>query len=149
MGFNNHMFNEKVNKALAYLGCSDLTYQDFQKTSITGANSVKRRICPQCGGGFKREITFTIAFDQKMQMLLYNCFRSTCGFKGSILITNANDKFPKPFGDIGAKKSIMTNSSFDHYYDEEKQKKSTFRVPKVIQEPLSKEQLDFFYSAIN
>ncbi len=39
-------------------------------------------ICPNCDGGQSKEKSFSIT--RKKNLLVYNCFRASCGFKGAI-----------------------------------------------------------------
>jgi twinkle protein len=68
-------------------------------------------------------------------MLLYNCFRANCGFKGGRRILGLNKKESLPPFNLRRLDRL----------DEKNLRKKTFNLPDVVEEPLSQEQLNFFY----
>lgn len=55
---------------------------EFTYASLADGESSKAEICPSCEGGSTKEKSFGVS--RSGGVLLYNCHRSSCGFRGAI-----------------------------------------------------------------
>ena len=85
-------------------------------------------VCPFCGGGPKKDITFAINFETGA----WNCLRANnCGLTGTF------QQFQEKLGDIPKKEPFIKSKNY---------KSKSFTIPKVTTKPLSEKSLNYLHN---